>query len=149
MIRACETANEQCPIYHRAPPEQLASTQEHGCFSDTDHKVSARVLHDPDIEFEGFGRTILRKYIDSDINLEQMCRADHEAKNQLEAETGESYWQLPSLEVMVHALRQHHRESGRNMPRSLRKAIAEYDRTTSDRDLIARADEYVRKGRAA
>lgn len=149
MIRACEKASEQCPIYHRAPPEQLSATQEHGCFSDTDHKVSTSVLNSPDIPTEGFGRVIIVNYVRSEVNLQQMCRADHEAKNQLETETGEQYYSLPSLEVMVHALRQDYKESGRNVSRSLRKAMKAYDQATDDRELIVRAAEYVQEGRAA
>lgn len=149
MIRACEKANEQCPIYHRAPPEQLASTQEHGCFSDTDHKVSASVLNNPNIPSEGFGRVILVNYIRSEVNLQQMCRADHEAKNQLEAETGEQYYSLPSLETMVYALRQYHKESGRNASSSLRKAMRAYDQSIESRELIVRDETYAREEHSA
>lgn len=78
-----------------------------------------------------------------------MCRADHEAKNRLEAETGESYYTVPSLEVMTHALTQLYRESGRNIPRSLRKAIKEYEVATDKDRLIQRAAEEIERQHAA
>ncbi len=149
MIRACETANEQSPIYHRAPPEQLASSQTHGCFSDIDHKVPRSILHSSPIPLAGYGRVILQTYIYSPLNEEQLCRSDHGAKNQLEAETGELFYPPPSLEVMVHALKQHYKDSGKNMPRSLRKAMKVYDTITDERQLIAHADERIKREYAA
>lgn len=78
-----------------------------------------------------------------------MCRADHEAKNQLEAETGEPYYMLPSLEVMAHALKQLYKESGRNIPRSLRKAIKEYELATDKDVLLERAAAEIERQHVA
>ncbi len=75
---ACPNPQEGCPHYSRPTKPPLQGLQEHGCFSDQDHILPQRL-----------GRLITATqvqidYINSDANIKQECRWQHEAKTRNE-----------------------------------------------------------------
>ena len=73
MISECPNAHEGCQYFERSTPGRLRGTQEHGCYADTDHVIP---------RFMGKGAVALvRNYIRSRPNQQQLCRQDHDIKS--------------------------------------------------------------------
>lgn len=93
MITECPKANTECPYFNRSTPGALHETQEHGCFADTDHKIP---------RFMGRGASsLLRNYIRSEDNQQQLCRHEHDIKT---AEERNDQPELPSDRFMIDTL---------------------------------------------
>lgn len=74
MITPCPNACPECPFYEKKAPKPLQGTQEHRCFSDTDHiipRFMGRIAG---------ASTLLKNYIRSTANQQQLCRWEHDQK---------------------------------------------------------------------
>lgn len=118
--RECPLTNEACKYYEMPPPPELAATQEHGCFSDVDHKVSRRLAYD----------SLSRYFINRPENKEQICREQHDFKNYTEQTTGVDINPLPDDEFLRQTALADI-EAGRQVPRSVRKKLS------TDREQVA------------
>lgn len=78
---ACPFANEACKYWGLPPRPALKHTQSEGCYSDRDHIIPQRI-----------GRLALvtqreRDYINSESNIRQTCRFEHDNKSLGENDT--------------------------------------------------------------
>lgn len=93
MIGECPNASPECPYFDRATRGVLHDTQDNGCYTDTDHRIP---------KFMGRGaNALLRNYIRSDDNKQQLCRHEHDLKT---AEEFKDHPELPSERFMIDAL---------------------------------------------
>lgn len=93
MITECPNAHEGCSYFNRSTPGRLTDTQEHGCFASTDHRTP---------KFMGKGATALvRNYIRSTDNQQQLCRDEHDQKT---VEEWGNHPKLPDDRYMIDAL---------------------------------------------
>lgn len=92
-MKACPNPSFECPWFSRKTPAPLKNTQEHGCFSDLDHKVPQRLARIA-------GATALQKayILDSQDNRQQICRWEHEEKG------AQGDDPMPSNEYMMQTL---------------------------------------------
>lgn len=74
MITDCPNAHEGCPYFDKPTPKALRGEQSHGCRADTDHIIP---------RWMGRAATaspLLRNYIRSKANQQQLCRLEHDKK---------------------------------------------------------------------
>lgn len=72
MIGECPNAGPECPYFNRATQGALHDTQEHGCYTDTDHTLP---------KFMGkCASKLVQNYIRSRANKHQLCRNEHDKK---------------------------------------------------------------------
>lgn len=96
MITPCPFASEACPYYGRDTPKPLIGTQEHGCYSDTDHLLPRAIGH------SALSSPLLDEYINTPANKVQRCRWEHDAK------TGEDQRippQIPTERFIMNAIK--------------------------------------------
>ena len=96
MITPCPYANEGCPYYGKDAPPQLEETQEHGCYSDTDHVIPQALGR------RRYATTLLKHFISTPANKVQRCRWEHDFKTEEEQQNPP---QLPSEKFMIDAIR--------------------------------------------
>lgn len=97
-IGPCNEACPECPLWSHRPPKALEDTQEHGCYSDTDHVV-------PRYLARRVGATaLLKNYIKSPVNQVQTCRWEHMQKTEREYENPEAV-DIPTEQFMIDALK--------------------------------------------
>lgn len=106
MISACEGANPECPYFNRPTPGPLRGQQEHGCFSDTDHII-------PRFMGRQACSKLLKNFIRSKANQQQLCRNEHDIKT---AEEWKNPPIVPSerfmIDAIVRARREHRNGTG-------------------------------------
>jgi len=154
-VAACEQANERCFLYHYDPPDQLAKTQDHGCFKDRDHIVPRRMVID---EPEGPADRVYNDYILlSPDNIRMICRREHHERNIAEQKNDTLILPVPPLEFMMQSLRQHIAEGRisttisrvlqeQRAPDDILRDIASVEQVNS-KELIQRAAQHVFAGR--
>lgn len=97
MITPCEKACRECPNFNRPTPKPLRDIQEHGCYADTDH-IIPRFLG----KLAGTS-SLLKNYIRSPANKQQLCRWEHDSKTAREIASPESII-VPSQRFMIDAI---------------------------------------------
>ena len=73
-ITGCPNAGPECPYYGRNTPKALKTEQKHGCYADTDHVIPRFMGR------QATASALLKNYIRSTANQEQLCRWDHDRK---------------------------------------------------------------------
>lgn len=111
-VERCPNPDPRCPWFRRPTPKSLRDSQEHGCFSDLDHKVPQRLARE-------VGATALEKayILNSKDNRQQLCRWEHDEK----CVTGDD--PIPSEEYMYETLARELVEGIVNLSESKRKQI--------------------------
>lgn len=109
MITPCPNANENCKYFGRSPLPQLRGA-ENGCFADTDHIVPQR--------FRTLG-SLIRLYIDTPDNKQQLCRSTHDEKR-------EYYDDIPEDEVMYDAVMRAAKDGKLRLNRRDREGLQKY-----------------------
>lgn len=75
MITPCSNANMECPYFARNTPKRLEDEQTHGCFASTDHVIPRYLGR------QAGASALLKNYIRSDANKQQLCRYEHDQKS--------------------------------------------------------------------
>lgn len=154
-VAPCEQANERCFLYRYSPPDQLADTQDHGCYKDRDHIVPRRMVID---EPEGPADRLHNDYVLlSPDNIRMICRREHHERNIAEQRYDTLLLPVPPLGLMMQSLRRNIAEGRINTttnrvsqeqrtPDDILRDIADVERISED-ELIQRAAQHVFAGR--
>lgn len=96
MITGCPNPNPNCPYFNRNTPSPLRGEQTHGCYADTDHVIP---------RFMGRiagASTLLKNYIRSKANQQQLCRWEHDQKT---IDEQIDHPEIPSERFMIDAIK--------------------------------------------
>ena len=107
MITGCPNPNPNCPYFNRNTPSPLRGEQTHGCYSDTDH-VTPRFMG----RIAG-ATTLLKNYIRSDANKQQLCRWEHDKKT---IDEWNNPPELPSEAFMISAIKEARLRKRKKLP---------------------------------
>jgi hypothetical protein len=94
-ITGCPSPSPDCPYYGRRAPGPLRSEQDHGCYADTDHVIPRYMGR------QATASALLKNYIRSPANQEQLCRWDHDEKTREEYENPP---EIPTDRFMIDAI---------------------------------------------
>ena len=94
-ITPCPNPNPECPYFNRPTPSTLKDSQEHGCFASCDHIIP---------RFIGRQATsaLVKNYVRSKANQQQLCRWEHDKKTVEEWQTPP---EIPPERVMIDAIK--------------------------------------------
>jgi len=101
MITSCPNACPECPLYDKSTPKALRGIQNHGCYSDTDHiipRFMGRVAG---------ATTLLKNFIRSKANQQQLCRWEHDEKT---IDEWDNPPEIPSDRFMIDAIKRSRRK---------------------------------------